>query len=130
MENKTSQIQVGVKASLIVEKETAMAALALVRLYCKATGSEMVRDKDEKGEVTYCLMGPENQEQDIGRGMTNFEKFKESISMDDAAEYFSTCFEGKCDACPALEKCRLVEDGEEISCIDVFRNWLKEEADV
>jgi|GEM_PF-4802698 len=63
-----SQIQVGVKASLIVEKETAMAALALVRLYCKATGSKIVKDKDEKGEVTYCLMGPENQKQDIRRG--------------------------------------------------------------
>lgn len=62
--------------------------------------------------------------------MTNFEKFKESISMDDAAKYFSDCFEGKCNACPALEKCRLVEDDEEISCIDVLRNWLKEEADV
>ena len=64
------------------------------------------------------------------RGMTNFEKFKESISIDEAAKYFSVCFEGHCDACPALEKCRLVEDDEEISCIDVFRNWLKEEADV
>lgn len=68
MREKISQIQVGVKASLIVEKETAMAALALVRLYCKATGSEIVKNKDEKGEVTYCLMGAKEQKQDIRRG--------------------------------------------------------------
>lgn len=62
--------------------------------------------------------------------MTNFEEFKESISIDEVAKYFSDCFEGQCNACPALEKCRLVNDDEEISCIDVLRNWLKEEADV
>lgn len=60
--------------------------------------------------------------------MTNFEKFRNNLTMRNILEYILLCHPG-CAGCPVFSRCDHYESGYYPYCEKMVFKWLTEEAD-